>query len=636
MKREITFILNNYDATPIQYTDAHPIYGNDFAINVGKESGQVFYREKLSDNLTFVAEDFSWIMSQPFDAIIYLTMFIYDGGTLTKSWFGKFSRTDCIINEIDKILKVKPETEDVYSDILDVLDAEFNLAELPIPNTLIQINVPPVIQIYKIGASDITNYWQGETWNTAVEPIRDINTLRDMCFVEFFVMQFYGECVIRILTASGGTQKADDSFNINNVTYKYATTYDSSMGYKIEYCNNNLSNTPTQYGQYYEDGVATGTYYLPPSDPNYIYLPFDRDVWGAWDVWGVRVSVSLWLAIDASKTTDVDNSLQIWRLYASYALGDLIRGLLAANNLNVNFLDSSVFSEFLYANPNPITSWAGGWHLNFTAKSNIIRLGSDSPASKVPCTLGTIFNFLKNALNVYWSIENIDGASILRLEHISYYKNGGNYSGTPITQYDLTTMINPRNGKPWAFGQYQYQFEKYQMPQFVKWEWMDESDELFDGTGFKCKSKYVQSGNTESITVANVTSNIVKMMMQPDQFSMDGLAVIWTAANDRTDYYYFTRNIGGNWRVPNGQLSMWYLQQSVLLYDAPCEVIEVSGTEHQNVDYKRTKYSEATFPADYADANQHIKTAIGDGAVDTLEINLVSHSIKAKLKYGNE
>ena len=53
MKREITFRLANYDATPVQYTDAHPIYGNDFAINVEKESGQVFYREKLSDNLTY-------------------------------------------------------------------------------------------------------------------------------------------------------------------------------------------------------------------------------------------------------------------------------------------------------------------------------------------------------------------------------------------------------------------------------------------------------------------------------------------------------------------------------------------------------------------------------------------------------
>ena len=132
MKREITFRLTNYDATPIQYTDAHPIYGNDFAINVEKESGQVFYREKLSDSLTFVAEDFSWIMAQSFDAIIFVVMFIYDGGVLSKSWFGKFSRTDCTINEIDKIIKVTPEPSDDFNDILSIMDREVNIKDLDI------------------------------------------------------------------------------------------------------------------------------------------------------------------------------------------------------------------------------------------------------------------------------------------------------------------------------------------------------------------------------------------------------------------------------------------------------------------------------------------------------------------------
>ncbi len=628
MKREITFRLANYDATPVQYTDAHPIYGNDFAINVEKESGQVFYREKLNDNLTFVAEDFSWIMTQPFDAIIFMAMYIYDGGILTKSWFGKFSRTDCIINEIDKILKVKPETEDNYTYILDVLDVEFNLANLPLEQKEIQINVPPVLQIYMLGDRFVTNYWQGETWTTEVEPTTDVGALQNMCFSYYGRFEPFSTTYIyaRKLSSSSGTQYADDDFNFNKMAYKYATTIDY-MTLKIHNTYTyNVSDTPTEYGAQYVNGVATGKYYTLPLDTNYAYTPWSRNRWD---------TVSYWIATAKANTTDFDDNTQISSLRVN-TIGALIRGLISANNLNINFLDTAAYSEFLFDNPNPITGWAGGWNFNFAAKSNVIKLGADSQATKVPCTLGTIFNFLKNALNVYWSIENVGGASILRLEHISYYKNGGNYSGTPTTQYDLTTMINPRNNKPWAFGQYQYQFEKYQMPQFVKWEWMDESDELFDGTGFMCKSKYVQSGNTESITVANVTSNIIKMFMQGDNFSLDGLAVIWTAANDQTDYYYFTRNTGGNWRVPNGQLSMWYLQQSVLLYDAPCEIIEVSGAEHQNVDYKRTKYSEATFPADYADANQHIKTAIGDGAVDTLEINLVSHSIKVKLKYGNE
>lgn len=623
MKRTIQFFLVDYDSG--NNTAAHPIYSNDFSIVVERESGQVFFREKLSDNLTFIAEDFAWIMAQGFDAQIDIIITIKDNGIITKQWHGKFARTNCTINEVDGILKVTPETVDDYDTILATLDTEFNLADLPLPQTSIQINVPPILQLYAPGESYISNYWQGEIWETEVEPISNTSTLESIGFrLEDFVHYSYFYC--RILHSSSGTGAINDMYNVNNSTYKYYSIFDHwTLGFGIVE-NTVYSATPTIYGQVYDaNNQPTGQYYTIPVDANYVYVPFRRREW-------TMAHGSMWLRVEASKTTDIDNVNQTQWINSSYTLGDLLRGLISANSLGLTFQDTDAFSQFFYSNTNPVTGWAGGWHLNFTAKSNIIKLGTNTPAQNVPCTLGMVLNFLKNALNVYWSIEGGN----LRLEHISYYKNGGSYSGTPTTQYDLTTMINPRNNKPWAFGQYQYQFEKYQMPQFVKWEWMDESDELFDGTGFKCKSKYVQSGNTESITVANVTSNIVKMFMQGDNFSLDGLAVIWTAANDRTDYYYFTRNIGGNWRVPNGQLSMWYLQQSVLLYDAPCEIVEASGAEHQNVDYKRTKYSEATFPADYADANQHIKTAIGDGAVDTLEINLVSHSIKAKLKYGNE
>jgi hypothetical protein len=200
----------------------------------------------------------------------------------------------------------------------------------------------------------------------------------------------------------------------------------------------------------------------------------------------------------------------------------------------------------------------------------------------------------------------------------------------------LTTIINPRSGKPWAFGQNEYSFEKYQMPEFVKWSWMDESDTIFDGSGFKCLSNYVNKGRTEENNVNNITTNIVKMMVQPDKFSLDGLAVILTYLGYKTDYYYFPREIGGDWRVINGQLSMWNLQQTLLLYDAPCETIEVSGNVHNDVDYVRTKTNEVTYPANDADPQKLIKTNVGEGAVDTLTINIVNQSVKAKLKYGNE
>lgn len=629
MRREITFRLTNYDATPIQYTDAHPIYSNDFAIIVEKESGQVFYREKLNNSLTFVAEDFSWIMAQPFDAIIFVVMFIYDGGTLTKSWFGKFSRTDCTINEVDRILTVTPSPSDEYDGILNVLDNEVDLAQLPIVNTPVNINVPPVLQIYKPGDTFITNYWQGEAWETEVEPKQYLDDLLPLGFEFFAHFPVTSDAVLaRVLKSTSGSVEATDDYNINLDAYKYAQTIDfQTLNITLIGDLTTVSSEPTKYGKKYVDGQDTGYYYAYPQLDGYICIPYSRRNWA---------SHSYWIRVLTSAATDIDDATQILGVQASYKIGDLIRALCSANDIAVNFIDTAQCSQILYGSPSPMAEWTAGWRLYFTAKSNVVKLGADSPATKVPCSFNTVFTFLRKALNIAWSIENIGGASILRLEHISYYKNGGSYQDAAVIGDDLTQIINSRNGKPWAFGQNEYSFEKYQMPEFVKWAWMDESDQLFDGSGFKCLSNYVNKGRTEDNNISNITTNIAKMIMQPEKFSLDGLAVILTAANDKTIYYYFTRENGGNWRVPNGQLSMWNLQQGLLLYDAPCETIEVSGNIRNNVDYVRTKTNEVTYPANGADPQKLIKTNVGEGAVDTLTINIVNQSIKAKLKYGNE
>ena len=620
--REINFFLIDYNSGNTHVP--HPIYGNGFSIVAEKESGQVFFREKLSDKLTFVAEDFAWIMAQGFDAVVNLIMQIKDNGALVKMWQGKFARTDCTINEVDGILTVTPSPSDEYDGILNVLDNEFDLAQLPIENMQININVPPVLQIYRPGDTFITNYWQGEAWETEVDPKQSFEDLEPLGFRYFAQFPIGFDTVYaRLLKSTSGTVGAADDYNINLDAYKYALT--------IDYLTLNITlvgavtvtTEPTKYGKQYVNGQDTGYYYTYPQLDNYVYIPYSRRSWS---------SRSYWIRVLKSAATDIDDDTQILGLQASYKIGDLIRALCSANGLDVTFVDTAQCSQILYGNPSPMAEWTAGWSLNFTAKSNVVKLGADSPATKVPCSLNTVFTFLRKAMNIAWSIEG----SYLKLEHISYYKNGGSYQSAAIVGEDLTQVINSRNGKPWAFGQNEYSFEKYQMPEFVKWAWMDESDQLFDGSGFKCLSKYVNKGRTEDNNVSNVTTNIAKMVMQPDKFSLDGLAVILTAANGKTIYYYFTREIGGNWRVPNGQLSMWNLQETLLLYDAPCETIEVSGNVHNDVDYVRTKTNEVTYPANDADPQKLIKTNVGEGAVDTLTINIVNQSVKAKLKYGNE
>lgn len=617
--REIEFFIVNYDSGNNQA--AHPIYPDGFGIVTERESGQIFFRNKLNDKLTFVAEDYNFIMSEPFDSQIDLIMTVKDNGAITMQWHGKFSRTDCTINEVDGIVIVTPEVQDQYTDILNCLEKEFNLSEMDIPQKAVTLKVPPVMQIYYAGADIVSNYWQGDVWQTEVAPIDDVTVLQNMGFHQSFAFLtatgIYG--YVRILKSSSGSGEVNDDYNVNKI-YKYY--YGNWNGIKLVF-SQAVSASPTPYGQKYVNGQSVG-YYVMPADATKVYIPFRGVAWGQW---------SYWIEVNKTETTDIDDPMQTVFFPTAYPLSGLLQGLLSANGLALQFSDAPTYSLFFYGAQTPITGWVNGWDLLFTAKSNLLKYtGEDTEmATKTPCTLATILNFLKNALNVFWSVES----GQLRLEHISYYKNGGTYSGTPTTQCDLTQIVNPRSGKPWAWGQNQYQFEKNTIPEIVKWSWMDKTDDFFDGSGFECVSNYVAKGRTEEITVANITTNISQMFMQPEKFSLDGMAVIFSDASGKTDYTTFTRN-GGNWRTQNGELAMWELQQGLLLYDAPCDKIEVSGALRTGVDYKRTKYNEVTFPALTVDPAQHITTNVGDGAPETVTNDLTSNSIKVKLKYGNE
>lgn len=703
--RELQFFIVNYDSGDNQA--AHPIYADGFGIVKEREQSQIFFRNKLNDKLTFVAEDYAFIMSQPFDSQIDIIITVYDSGTPTLQWHGVFSRTDCTINEVDGIIKVTPEPWDAYTDILNKLDVEFNLADLDIPTTKAWFPVPNVLQLYQLGQESVTNYWQGETWQMEVDAKTNRNDITAIGFYNSFGychVSLYGgivatfvpyafvrmfqqnvtfglnngtyiitvtitesgsksvtlkqggttlgtyngtnnvgtiidgdgnpicnvnlgivELYARVVSAGSGYVPAGDWATINKV-YKYATPINLTDGIDVE-VSTVTKNTPTPYGQIYSGGTPTGNYYAPPTSTSYVYLPLQRNYW--------TESFSIWLRIDKTRTTTIDATSRVISIADTYEIGDLVKALLAANGLTTTFDPTAAHSEFLYQNPSPtVTQWLAGFKIVLTAKSNIVNPQYSEPASKIPYTLGQLFDFLRNALNVYWSI---DGGFNLHLEHILYYKNGGAYSGTAVTAYDLTQMIRTRNGKPWAFGQNEYQFEKYQMPEYVKWQWMDETDVFFDGSGFVCQSKYVQKGRTEEITVPNVTSNINKMLMQPDAISLDGMAVIFLTSGTQTNYSTFQREgqSGANWQAANGELAMWNLQSNLLLYDAPCDKIRVSGSLRTNVDYKRTKYNEVTFPAPDVDPMQHIKTNIGDGAIESVENNLISQSLKVKLKYGN-
>ena len=154
---------------------AYPIYGNDLSKSYEKESGQEFFRAKLSGKLTFQSEDYAFIVGQAFDTQFVVEIFIsYNAGISWASyWRGTFWKTDCEFDGDTQTVVVQPTVWDQYNDIIAGLDKEYNLIELAPAITQIKADKRPAIQIYVPGKSVIGCFLSGMWWEQDCEPVSD-------------------------------------------------------------------------------------------------------------------------------------------------------------------------------------------------------------------------------------------------------------------------------------------------------------------------------------------------------------------------------------------------------------------------------------------------------------------------------
>ena len=153
----------------------YPIYKDDLAKNYEKESGQEFFRAKLSGKLTFESADYDRIVSAAFDTQFVLEIFIsYNAGqSWTSYWRGTFWKTDCEFDGDAETVVVQPTVLDQYNDILAGLDKEYNLIDLAPSMAQIQADKRPMIQVYVPGQNVIGCFLSGMWWEQEAEPESD-------------------------------------------------------------------------------------------------------------------------------------------------------------------------------------------------------------------------------------------------------------------------------------------------------------------------------------------------------------------------------------------------------------------------------------------------------------------------------
>lgn len=160
---------------------AYPIYNDSLAKDFEKESGQEFFRAKLSGELTFESEDYQFIVEQSFDEQFELEIFIsYDAGvTWASYWTGTFWKTDCKFDDDAEMVVVKPTVLDHYNDVLAGLDKEYNLIDLAPEIVPVKADKRPMVQVYVPGQTVIGCFLSGMWWEQECEAESDESKLTE-------------------------------------------------------------------------------------------------------------------------------------------------------------------------------------------------------------------------------------------------------------------------------------------------------------------------------------------------------------------------------------------------------------------------------------------------------------------------
>ena len=410
----------------------------------------------------------------------------------------------------------------------------------------------------------------------------------------------------------------------DNLNYRYCIPYTPN---DTVYIQEEMSEDPTQYGLSPGDEYYKKPYFNPILGYGNI-LPISRSSWDEFSVW--------WIEDPAYWLTEQDGRAS-FTLEDAYPLASVISALLNEIGAGVTFDATSVYSDFLYSGTNALRG-NDDTELFITPKSNIVTAEYENAAQRGNITLKQILEMLRDVYRCFWFIDN----GKLRIEHAAYFARGGNYVGPMSVGLDLTSLVYTRTNKSVASGQQTYKFDKPETYSRIEFKWMDDVTAPFEGA-IDIVSGFVLKEKKESVDIAQFTSDIDYILLNPSEVSKDGFVLIGA------------HKVGSEWVVPfvsfgdndelllqNGYLAFRWLS-GYYLYDLSAPDYVINGDAGTALGTMPLKTQEVMFPSPviYGGANfvpnelKLVRTLVGDGEIRKMSINLLSLSIKATLNYAN-
>lgn len=399
----------------------------------------------------------------------------------------------------------------------------------------------------------------------------------------------------------------------NNLNYHYSMNIsDISLIAPLIVTSTTTQDAPTKWGVNGE-----GKYFVQPTPMN----EGDNVIPIGWNRW---IPNSFWF----NSTTAIANTLDLfnaeWELNDAYPLWSVIQVLLKEIDPEITFDGTATYSQFLYGNisASVIRDYVKQL-LYVTPITNVKKTYYNQAARKGKLTLGDIFDMLRGTCQLYWFI---DSQKRLRIEHITWFKNGGNYSqASPII--DLTSIESPLSRKVWAFDQNTFDYDKGALVKRYEFGWADKVSEVFDGYPIDIHNRFVKGGKTYKASAGRFVSDIDLIMSAPDVLSDDNFALIGADMNKVCPIAEIG-NLGMDFVVPNFKmqnpyLSFYFLELAYWGYDLGGDWASVGDFKtkagmrgvYRVSDTKRAKKQTVHFPlgADKVGNEGIIRTGIGDG-----------------------
>lgn len=446
----------------------------------------------------------------------------------------------------------------------------------------------------------------------------------------------------RMLSDYSGTHTGESKVDLRNVSddvaeenynYRYAWTVSwlnigANMIVSAE-----VQDEPTEWGI-----DSNGKYFVQPSPsiPNNPVYPI------GWNMW---IPLSFWFEDTLSIYGSIDVSVfnTTYTLPDAYPLSSAISVLLGKIDSDVTFTPNDD-SLFLAENGNaglagfiPCPSSRGGI-LYITPITNVKKTRYEQAAQRGDITLKQILDMLRVVYNCYWYL---DDNNHLKIEHVSFFKGGNSYAqGEPVPMVDVTAMKDMPNGLSWGFGQNLATFDRTKCPSRYEFQWADACTEQFNGYAVDIQDKLASPDKKEKSQVNNFMADVDYCIIFPNAVS-DDLYVLIEANRNTKKVGLVSVSNGDNaptYSLQNGYCSFLFAERNYLNYDyggwdavADGQSIEVMGA-------RRFAKQSVNFPMPLGNVGEIglIKTGLGNGGIEEVEVNVDTLFAKAKILLNNE